>query len=65
MNRDGSWSVCLMLQKVLFERIEKEPDSTCPYKRLFLDYAFGLDRICTEGEIRAAKASFDLNENTI
>ena len=54
-----------MLQKVLFERIEKEPDSTCPYKRLFLDYAFGLDRICTEGEIRAAKASFDLNENTI
>jgi hypothetical protein len=41
----------------LFERIEKEPESTCLYKRLYLDYTYGLGRIYTEDEIRAAKAS--------
>jgi hypothetical protein len=41
----------------LFERIEKEPESTCLYKRLFLDYTFGLGRIYTESEIAAAKQS--------
>ena len=41
----------------LFERIEKEPEDTCLYKRLFLDYTYGLGRIYTEDEIRAAKAS--------
>ena len=41
----------------LFERIEKEPESTCLYKRLFLDYTYGLDRIYTVSEIDAAKAS--------
>ena len=41
----------------LFERIEKEPESTCLYKRLFLNYTRGLNRIYTEDEIRAAKAS--------
>jgi hypothetical protein len=41
----------------LFERIEKEPESTCLYKRLFLDYTFGLGRIYTEAEIAAAKQS--------
>jgi hypothetical protein len=41
----------------LFERIEKEPESTCLYKRLFLDYTFGLDRIYSEAEIAAAKQS--------
>jgi hypothetical protein len=41
----------------LFERIEKEPESTCLYKCLFLDYTFGLDRIYTEAEIAAAKRS--------
>ena len=41
----------------LFERIEKEPESTCLYKRLFFDYTYGLGRIYTEDEIRAAKAS--------
>jgi hypothetical protein len=29
----------------LFEMIEKEPEETCLYKRLFLDYTYGLDRI--------------------
>ena len=41
----------------LFERIEQEPESTCLYKRLYLDYTYGLDRIYTMAEIDAAKAS--------
>jgi len=27
----------------LFESIEKEPEETCIYKRLFVDYTYGLD----------------------
>lgn len=41
----------------LFERIEKEPESTCLYERILLDYTYGFGRIYTEVEIRAAKAS--------
>ncbi len=41
----------------LFERIEKEPEETCIYKRLLLDYTFGLDKIYTKQEIEKAKAS--------
>ena len=41
----------------LFERIEREPEDTCLYKRLFLDYTYGLDKIYTEAEIISAKAS--------
>jgi hypothetical protein len=41
----------------LFERIEQEPESTCLYRRLFLDYTYGLDRIYTQEEIQQAKAS--------
>ena len=41
----------------LFERIEKEPESTCLYKRILLDYTYGLDRIYTQDEIDAAKQS--------
>jgi hypothetical protein len=41
----------------LFDRIEHEPESICLYKRLFLDYTFGLGRIYTESEIAAAKQS--------
>ncbi|MGC1132042.1 MAG: DEAD/DEAH box helicase family protein, partial [Nitrososphaeraceae archaeon] len=41
----------------LFERIEKEPESTCLYHRVFLDYTYGLGRIYTQEEIEAAKAS--------
>jgi hypothetical protein len=29
----------------LFEGIEKEPEDTCIYKRLFLDYTCGIGRI--------------------
>jgi hypothetical protein len=41
----------------LFERIEKEPEETCIYKRLLLDYTYGLDKIYTRAEIEKAKAS--------
>jgi hypothetical protein len=41
----------------LFERIEKEPEDICLYKRLFLDYTYGLGRIYTQDEIDAAKRS--------
>jgi hypothetical protein len=41
----------------LFERIEKEAEDTCLYKRLFLDYTYGIGRIYTAEEIGQAKAS--------
>ena len=41
----------------LFEKIEMESEDTCLYKRLFLDYTYGLDRIYTREEIEQAKAS--------
>ncbi|MFL6403663.1 MAG: hypothetical protein ACJ71M_09325, partial [Nitrososphaeraceae archaeon] len=41
----------------LFERIEKEAQETCIYKRLFLDYTYGIDKIYTAEEIEKAKAS--------
>src|SRR5919197_5223838 len=43
----------------LFERIEKEPESTCLYKRLYLDlnYTVGLGKIYTIEEIERAKQS--------
>lgn len=41
----------------LFDRIEHEPESTCLYHRLFLDYTYGLGRIYTEEEIAQAKRS--------
>ena len=41
----------------LFDRIEHEPEEACLYKRLFLDYTYGLDRIYSVAEIDAAKAS--------
>jgi hypothetical protein len=41
----------------LFDRIEKEPESTCLYRRLFLDYTYGLGKIYSEEEIVAAKQS--------
>lgn len=41
----------------LFESIEKEPEETCIYRKLFLDYKYGLGRIYSEQEIEKAKAS--------
>ena len=41
----------------LFERIEQEPEETCIYKRIFLDYTYGLDKIYTRDEIENAKQS--------
>ena len=41
----------------LFEKIEREPEDTCLYKRMFLDYTYGLDRIYTREEIALAQKS--------
>jgi hypothetical protein len=41
----------------LFERIEKEAEDTCLYKRIFLDYTYGLGKIYTTEEIEKAKQS--------
>jgi hypothetical protein len=41
----------------LFERIEKEPEESCLYKRLKMDYNYGLGRIYTVEEIEKAKQS--------
>lgn len=41
----------------LFDRIEREPEDTCLYKRVKLDYTYGLGRIYTEAEIENAKHS--------
>jgi Terminase RNaseH-like domain len=41
----------------LFERIEKESDDICIYKRLFLDYTYGLGKIYSVKEIDKAKQS--------
>jgi hypothetical protein len=41
----------------LFERIEKEPEGTCLYKRIFLDYTYGIGKIYTAEEIEQAKQS--------
>jgi hypothetical protein len=41
----------------LFARIEKEPFDTCIYKKMFLDYTYGLNKIYTQAEIEKAKRS--------
>ncbi len=41
----------------LFEKIEREPESSCIYKRLKMDYTYGVDRIYTRQEIEKAKKS--------
>jgi hypothetical protein len=41
----------------LFDHIEQEPESMCLYKRILLDYTYGLGKIHTADEIAAAKAS--------
>ena len=39
----------------LFERIEKESENTCLYRRIFLDYTYGIGKIYTAEEIEKAK----------
>ncbi|MFL6456436.1 MAG: hypothetical protein ACJ71G_05645 [Nitrososphaeraceae archaeon] len=41
----------------LFERIEKEAEDVCLYKRIFLDYTYGIGKIYTQEEIEKAKQS--------
>ena len=39
----------------LFERIEKEAEDTCIYKRIFMDYTYGIGKIYTQEEIDKAR----------
>jgi hypothetical protein len=41
----------------LFERIEKESEDTCLYRRIFIDYTYGIGKIYTADEIEKAKQS--------
>ena len=41
----------------LFDKIEREPEQSCIYKRLKMDYTYGLDKIYTREEIAKAKKS--------
>jgi hypothetical protein len=41
----------------LFERIEKESEDNCLYKRIFLDYTYGIGKIYTAEEIEKTKQS--------
>jgi late competence protein required for DNA uptake (superfamily II DNA/RNA helicase) len=49
----------------LFERIEKEAEDTCLYKRLFMDYTYGIGKIYTVEEIKQANNRQHLSANTI
>ena len=51
-----SWSLLLMPLKVS-EKIERELENTCLYKRLFLDYTYGIDKIYSREEIALAQKS--------
>ena len=42
---------------MICQKIEQEPEDTCIYKRLRLDYTYGLNRIYTVEEIEKAKKS--------
>jgi hypothetical protein len=41
----------------LFQQIEQEPFDKCLYKKMFLDYTYGLGKIYTQEEIEKAKQS--------
>jgi hypothetical protein len=41
----------------LFERIENEPEDSCLYRREYLPYTIGLDKIYSQEDIQKAKAS--------
>jgi hypothetical protein len=49
----------------LFQKIEQEPFEICIYKKIFLDYTYGLGKIYTKEEIDKAKQSpsFDREYN--
>jgi late competence protein required for DNA uptake (superfamily II DNA/RNA helicase) len=41
----------------LFEKIERESNDKCLYKRIFLDYTYGLGKIYSQNEILKAQTS--------
>ncbi len=58
--KSNPWIVMVSTPNVpdgLFEKIEREPENTCLYKRLFLDYTYGIDKIYTREELTLAQKS--------
>jgi hypothetical protein len=49
----------------LFETIEKEPFDTCIYKKIFLDYIYGVGKIYTKEEIDKARVSPPSRESIV
>jgi hypothetical protein len=49
----------------LFERMEKEAEDTCLYKRLFLDYTYGIGKIYLKKNSRKLNNHPHLSENII
>jgi hypothetical protein len=49
----------------LFEKIEKESEESCLYKRIKLDYTYGLDKIYSLEEIEKANKVRVLRGNII
>ena len=39
----------------LFQKIEQEPFDTCIYKKVYLDYTYGLEKIYSKAEIKKAQ----------
>jgi len=58
--KSDPWTVMISTPNApggLFDNIEKESFDTCLYKKVFLDYTYGLDKIYTKQEIEKDKAS--------
>jgi hypothetical protein len=49
----------------LFEKIEKEPEGTCIYKRLFLDYTYGIGKYTLKKKLIKQNNHLHLIENMI
>ena len=45
----------------LMSQIQKESEDTCIYRRLFMDYTYGIDKIYTREEIEKAKKSISFS----
>lgn len=57
--KSNPWIVMVSIPNApsgLFERIEREPEETCLYKRLFLDYTYGLGQDLRKRRDRASQS---------
>jgi hypothetical protein len=49
----------------LFERVEKDPEDTCLYKRIFLDYTMVLAKYIRKKKLKKPNNHLRLNGNII